>query len=151
MKPLIVLLVASFISLGILKIIYGKVEMALAARIGISIMFLFTALGHFMFTDGMAMMLPDFIPFKKELIYGTAFIEIIGAIALHIVPLRPIVAWLLILFLILIIPSNIKASIEQINYQKGTYDGNGLLYLLFRIPLQILFIVWIYLSSIKHI
>jgi uncharacterized membrane protein len=151
MKPLIVLLVASFISLGILKIIYGKVEMALAARIGISIMFLFTALGHFMFTDGMAMMLPDFIPFKKELIYVTAFIEIIGAIALHIVPLRPIVSWLLILFLILIIPSNIKASIEQISYQKGTYDGNGLLYLLFRIPLQILFIAWIYLSSLKHI
>lgn len=149
MKPLIVLIVASTISLLLLKIIYGKFDFSLSARIGISVMLLFTALGHFLFPDGMALMIPDFIPFKKETIYLTAIIEIIGAIGLHVPQLRVLTAWLLILFFILIFPANIKAAIDHLDYQTGTYNGHGLIYLWFRIPLQILFILWIYLSSLK--
>ncbi len=149
MKPLIVLLVIFTITLFTLKFKQGTYNFALSARIGMSVMLLFTALGHFMFTDGMVMMVPEFIPFKKEMVYFTAIIEILGAFALHIPQLRVITAWLLILFFILILPANIKASIKTINYKKSTYDGNGLLYLWFRIPLQILFIIWVYMSSIK--
>ena len=112
-------------------------------------MLLFTALGHFMFTDGMVMMIPDFVPYRKELVYFTAIIEIAGALGLHIPQFQTIVAWLLILFFILILPTNIKASIEQLDYQKATFGGNGLMYLWFRVPLQILFILWVYFSSIR--
>lgn len=150
MKPLIVLISVFLISLVVLKIINGKYEFALSARIGISVMLLFTALGHFLFTEGMTLMIPDFIPFKKELVYFTAIIEILGAIGLHITQFRPLIAWLLILFFILILPANINASIRHINYQNATFEGNGLTYLWFRIPLQTLFILWIYISSIKH-
>ncbi|WP_406682798.1 hypothetical protein N1F78_08845 [Seonamhaeicola sp. MEBiC1930] len=149
MKPLIVLLVIFTITLFTLKFKQGTYNIALSARIGMSVMLLFTALGHFMFTNGMVMMVPEFIPFKKEMVYFTAIIEILGAFALHIPPLRTITAWLLILFFILLLSANINASIKSINYQKGTYDGNGLFYLWFRIPLQILFIIWVYMSSIK--
>ncbi|WP_308990525.1 hypothetical protein QLS71_003470 [Mariniflexile litorale] len=38
-------------------------------------MLLFTALGYFIFTNGMTLMLPNIIPFKKEMVYFTAFIE----------------------------------------------------------------------------
>ena len=38
---------------------------------------------------------------------------------------------------------------EENDYQKATVDGNGLNYLWFRIPLQLLFIAWAYISSIK--
>jgi len=150
MKPLIVLLVTFTVTLLVLKFKQCKYNFAFSARIAISTMLLFTALGHFMFTDGMTMMIPDFIPFKKEMVYFTAVIEILGAFALHIKQLRLITSWLLILFLILMLPANIKASIEHVNYQNGTIDGNGLLYLWFRIPLQTLFITWIYLCSIKN-
>ncbi len=150
MKPLIVLLVTFSVTLFVLKHKQGKYNFVFSSRIAISTMLLFTALGHFMFTDGMTMMVPDFISFKKEMVYFTAIIEILGAIALHIKQLRLITGWLLIIFLILMLPANIKASIEHLNYQNCTYDGNGLLYLWFRIPLQILFITWIYLSSIKN-
>lgn len=150
MKPLIVLIAVSLISLFILKIIHGKYDFAVSARIGISVMLLFTALGHFLFPEGMTLMIPDFIPFKKEMVYVTAFIEIIGALGLHSPQIRPLTAWLLILFFILILPANIKASLDHVNYQKGTFNGTELAYLWFRIPLQILFILWIYLSSIKH-
>lgn len=149
MKPLIVLIVISTIALYSLKIIHGKYDLVFAARIGMSAMLLFTALGHFLFTEGMTLMIPDFIPFKKEMVYFTAIIEIVGAIGLHIPQFRSLTACLLILFFILILPTNIKSAIDHLDYQKSTFDGNGLIYLWFRVPLQILFILWIYFSSIK--
>lgn len=150
MIPLIVLITAFTVALFIFKLIQGKYNISFSARIAMSIMLFFTALGHFLYTDGMTMMLPYFIPLKRELIYFTAVIEILAAFGLHVSQLRPITAWLLILFFVLMLPANIKASIEQLNYQSGTYDGKGLTYLWFRIPLQVLFIIWVYISSIKH-
>lgn len=150
MKPLIVLLSVFVISLVITRIYLGKFEFALAGRIAMSAMLLFTAIGHFAFTKGMTMMLPDFIPFKTQVIYFTGFIEILAAIFLFVPNLRTITAWLLTAFFILTLPANIYAAIKEVDYQKGTFDGNGITYLWFRIPLQILFIVWTYLSSIKH-
>ena len=149
MKPLIVLLSVFLVSLLITKLIRGNFEFALSGRIAISVMLVFTAIAHFVFTKGMAMMLPDFIPYKTETVYLTGIIEIVAAIGLFIPNLRIIIAWLLIAFFILILPANIYAAIKHIDFQKGTFDGNGLTYLWFRIPLQILFIVWTYLSTIK--
>lgn len=149
MKPLIVLISAFVISLLVNKVFNGNFEIALSGRIAMSAMLLFTAFGHFAFTEGMTMMLPDFIPFKTETIYFTGIIEIVAAIGLFIPSLRILTAWLLIAFFILILPANIYAAIKNIDYQKGTFDGQGLTYLWFRIPLQVLFIVWVYLSAIK--
>lgn len=149
MKPLIVLLSVFSISLLVLKLIRGNYEFTLSGRIAMSVMLLFTAVAHFAFTKGMAMMLPDFIPYKTETVYLTGIIEIAAAIGLFIPSFRLITAWLLIAFFMLILTANIYSAIKQIDYQKGTFDGNGLTYLWFRIPLQILFIVWTYLSAIK--
>jgi uncharacterized membrane protein len=149
MKPLIILLSVCAISLLTTKFFRGNFELALSARIAMSAMLAFTAVAHFAFTKGMAMMLPDFIPFKTETVYLTGIIEIAAAIGLFIPNFRIVTAWLLIAFFILILPANIYAAIKHIDYQKGTIDGNGLIYLWFRVPLQILFIIWVYLSSIK--
>lgn len=149
MKPLIVLLSVFAISLLTTKFVRGNFELALSGRIAMSAMLAFTAIAHFAFTKGMAMMLPDFIPFKTETVYLTGIIEIVAAIGLFIPNLRMVSAWLLIAFFILILPANIYAAIKHIDYQKGTFDGNGLTYLWFRVPLQILFIIWAYFSAIK--
>lgn len=149
MKPLIVLLVVFGLSLCVTKFIRGNFEIALSGRIAMSLMLIFTAIAHFAFTKGMAMMLPNFIPYKTQMIYLTGIIEIVAAIGLFIPNVRVITAWLLIVFFILILPANIYAALKQIDYQKGSFDGHGLTYLWFRIPLQILFIVWTYLSTIK--
>ncbi len=150
MKPLIVLLIAFLSATLILRIANGSFDLPFTARIAMSSMLLFTALGHFLFTDGMALMVPDIIPFKKEVVYITGIIEICGAIGLHIPQFRILTAWLLIAFFILALPSNVKAAIEQIDYQKATYNGLGISYLIFRIPLQLMFIIWVYLSSIEN-
>lgn len=149
MKPLIVLLSVFMISLLITKIFKNAFDIALSGRVAMSAMLVFTAIGHFAFNKGMTMMLPDFIPFKAQVVYLTGIIEIAAAIGLFIPSLRIVTAWFLIAFFILILPANIHAAIKQIDYQKGTFDGNGLIYLWFRVPLQLLFITWTYLSAIK--
>jgi uncharacterized membrane protein len=150
MKPLIVLLLAFVISLFSTKFLRSNYDFAFSGRIAMSVMLVFTAIAHFVFAKGMAMMLPDFIPYKTEIVYVTGIIEILAAIGLFVPAFRIAIAWLLIAFFILILPANIYAAIKHIDYQKGTVDGVGLTYLWFRIPLQILFIVWTYFSAIKY-
>ncbi|WP_461532007.1 DoxX family protein [Sinomicrobium sp.] len=148
MKPLTVLLGAFVVSLVITKVFRGSFELALSGRIAMAVMLVFTAIGHFAFTKGMSLMIPEFIPFKTEIVYLTGIAEIAFAIGLLLPNYRVITAWSLIIFLILVLPANIWAAIKQLDYQRATFDGNGLAYLWFRIPLQILFIVWTYLLAI---
>jgi uncharacterized membrane protein len=148
MKPLIILIAFFVISLVTIKFVRGMYDFSLSGRIALSMMLLFTAAGHFAFTQGMSMMIPTFMPYKSQLVYLTGVIEIAAAICLQIPSLRINTAWWLIVFFILVLPANIYAAFKHIDYQKGTYEGSGLSYLWFRVPLQILFIVWTYLSSV---
>lgn len=115
-----------------------------------SAMLMFTAVAHFVFTDGMAQMIPDFFPLEKELVYLTGILEMLLAIGLLIPRTKIITGWTLIVFFFAILPANVKAAMENINYQTGELDGNGIEYLWFRIPLQILFIAWVFFSAIKN-
>ena len=150
MKPLIVLLVSFVLSLLILQLVFHRMDMALAGRIAMSIMLLFTAVAHFAFTEGMTMMLPDFIPFKKAVVYLTGLLEIAAAIGLLIPGIRIATGWMLIVFFLVLLPANIQAAMKGVDYQKGTLTGKKLNYLWFRVPLQILFIIWVYISAIKY-
>lgn len=149
MKPFIVLLAVFVFSIAAMKVFGGTYNYALSGRVAMSVMLLFTATAHFVFTKGMALMIPDFIPYKITTVYLTGIIEIVAAIGLLLPNFRVVTAWLLIAFFILILPANIYAAIKNIDYQNGTFDGNGINYLWFRIPLQIFFIVWTYFSAFK--
>ncbi|WP_339701030.1 hypothetical protein [uncultured Roseivirga sp.] len=149
MKPLILLLLSFTVSIFVIKIIKTEYDFALSARIAMSIMLLFTAIGHFAFTKGMSMMIPEFVPFKESVVYLSGIFEILLALGLLIPKFQTVSGWALVIFLLLMLPANIYASMNKVNYQKGTFEGNGLTYLWFRIPLQFLFIVWTYISAIK--
>lgn len=149
MKPLIVLLSSFILALIVLKLLKKEVDFALAARISMSLMLCFTAIGHFAFTQGMTLMIPPFIPFKTGLIYFTGIFEILLAIGLLIPQFKVISGWALVIFLVIMLPANIYASIHRINFEKASFDGPGIVYLWFRIPLQIVFIIWTYLSAIR--
>ena len=148
MKPLVVLLTVFVISLLGNNLLFHDYELAFLGQISMAVMLLFTSVGHFKFPKGMAMMLPESIPFKMQLVYTTGVFEILAAISLLVLPYKALTGWLLIIFFILIIPANIYAAVKRINFEKGTYDGKGPKYLWFRIPLQIFFIFWIYFSVI---
>ncbi|WP_047789353.1 DoxX family protein [Tenacibaculum mesophilum] len=149
MKPLFILLLTFIVSTGIQRLISKNINYLISARIAMCTMLLFTALGHFLFTDGMSKMIPNFIPLKPTLVLATGILEIILAIGLLLPVYQKTTAWILIFFLLLMLPANIKASLENLNYQTGTYNGKGLSYLWFRIPLQLFFIVWVYFSTLK--
>lgn len=149
MKPLIVLLLTTSISYLALRFFKHKIDIKLSARIGLSVMLIFTGIGHFIFTHGMSKMIPGFIPFKGEIIYLTALLEFLAAFGIHIQRLRRIASILLIIFFIVLLPANINAAIEGLNYQTGTVDGPGIDYLWFRVPLQVVFVLWTYWSALK--
>lgn len=149
MEPLIILVTIFLLAVVIIRIIKKKWQLNLAGRITMSVLLLFTAAAHFIYPEGMALMLPGFIPYKAAVIYLTGIIEILAATGLLIPRYQKLTSWLLILFLVLILPANIHAAIHQVNLKTATNDGRGLNYLWFRIPLQLLFIAWVYYFGVK--
>lgn len=149
--PEFILLSVFLISLTALKVIYKEYKFALSGRIALAAMFITTGIAHFVFVKGMSLMLPDFISYKFTLVYFTGVIELIAAVGILVPKYRKTTGWLLILFLVLIIPSNIYATIKHVNLEDATFDGAGPDYLWYRIPLQIFFIGWVYFSCIKPV
>lgn len=149
MKPLIVLIAVFSLSLLSIKLLTQKYDWPLAGRIAMCVMLCFTAIAHVAFTKGMTLMIPEFIPLKTELVYLTGVLEIILGIGLLVPNFTVFSAWALIAFFILLLPANIYAAMHHIDYQQGTFDGNGPAYLWFRVPLQLFFIGWTYASAIK--
>ena len=149
MKPLLVLCISFCLSLLISKLFFGKNNFLLSGRIAFAFMLLFTAVGHFVFTNGMSQMIPDFIPNKMFIVYATGIVELFFAIGLLIPKYQKHVAIAIVAFLLLMLPANIKAASTTLNYQTGEQNGNGLNYLWFRIPLQIFFILWVFVFAYK--
>jgi uncharacterized membrane protein len=149
MKPLVVLVISFLLSLVIIELIAKQWNFILAGNIAMCIMLCFTSIGHFAFTKGMQMMMPQFIPFKKELVYITGGIEVVAGISLLFSQFRYAASIFLIIFFILLLPANINAAIRHIDYEKADFNGSGVNYLWFRIPLQILFIAWVWYFGIK--
>ena len=149
MKPLVVLCGAFAVAAAVLMIFFPPFPAALAARIAMSVMLVFTASGHFVLTRGMTEMLPGFVPFRRAFVYGTGILEIAAAIGLEIPAWRVTTGWLLIALFVVMLPANVYAALRRLDYQKGTFDGPGAGYLWFRIPLQLVFIAWTYFSAVR--
>ena len=116
------------------------------ARVGVSLLFGFTSLGHFLQTNAMAQMLPSFVPYRTELIYVTGVLELLGAIGVWLPRLTVLTGMALIAMLIGLLPSNIYAAFAQVPF--GGHES-GPAYLLVRIPFQFLVIGWVYLATLR--
>ncbi len=147
MKPLLVLIIVFGLSLLGTRFFGGSWNIRLSGTIAMAAMLLFTSIGHFAFTTGMAMMMPSFIPFKKQLVWLTGAWEVMAAIGLLLPAWRHNTSIFLLVFFILLLPANIYAAIKKVDYEKGTYEGKGPGYLWFRVPLQALFVIWVYLCD----
>ena len=150
MKPLVILILFFLLALTWMKLFRQHLDFSYAGRIAMSTMLLFTSIGHFKFSKGMQMMIPSFVPAKETFVIITGVIEILAAIGLMLPsPWSNRAAWFLIAFFVLLLPANIYAATKHVDYEKGTYAGPGPNYLWFRVPLQILFIFWLYFFAIK--
>jgi uncharacterized membrane protein len=148
MKPLVVLLVVFGLSCLGFYVSSHDPAYIISGRIAMSIMLLFTAVGHFAFYQGMTMTVPPYIPFKKFMVYFTAVLEIAAAFGLLLIGTHYYTAVFLIVFFVALLPSNIYAAQKHVNLEKANFSGNGPSYLWFRIPLQLFFIAWVWFFAI---
>jgi uncharacterized membrane protein len=109
------------------------------ARVGLSLVLLFTAAGHFVKTAEMAAMLPPFVPYRTEIVYATGVLELAGAVGLWIRGLERVTGLCLVLMFLGFLPVNVYAAMNRIDF--GGH-GIGPAYLLVRVPLQLLLIGW---------
>jgi uncharacterized membrane protein len=149
MKPLLILAAVFLIAAATSRVAYGHWNLIFSGNLAMFVMLCFTAMGHFMFTKGMIMMIPGFIPFKKEVVFLTGFAEVLLGVALLVPQFRTVAGLMLIMLFVLMLPANIQAAINHINFEKGTYDGSGPAYLWFRIPLQLLFVGWVWYFALR--
>lgn len=150
MKPFLLLLITFSISLLLFKLFSGEFNYKFSGNIAMCCMLFFTGVAHFTFTKGMVMMMPPVVPYKTGMIYLTGIMEFLLGIGLIIPQSRYVSAIILIAFFVALLPANVEASLKHINIEKADFTGNGLRYLWFRIPLQIVFIVWVWFFGIKN-
>jgi uncharacterized membrane protein len=146
MIPLIVLVTVTLVTRALGQLgVHQLRDWAAAVRIGLAVMFCFTAVAHFnnMRADMIAMV-PPFVPNPELMVTFTGICEILGAIGLLIPRMRRIAAVALIVMLIAVLPANIYAA------QAGVpLGGAAPTPLIPRIALQALFIGALWWSAVR--
>lgn len=143
---LCILLVGPYLLLGLLGKFSGRLDVAppVRARMGVTLFFLVTGLGHFLKTEEMARMVPPPVPFPILLIYVTGILEMLGAIGVWIPRLSKLAGLCLIVMLLGLLPANIYSAINYIDF--GGHEA-GPTYLLLRIPFQFVVMAWTYFAT----
>jgi uncharacterized membrane protein len=108
-----------------------------STRSALAVMFLFTSSAHFTkMRHDLARMMPAIFPNPIRLVYFTGICEILGAIGILVPRTRSLAGFCLFLFLLAILPANIKAARDGL-----TIGGRAATALWLRVPMQILFLV----------
>jgi len=114
-----------------------------AARDAMAIMLFFTASAHFTaMRRDLVRMAPPWVPWPSAMVYFTGICEIAGALGLLVPGLARAAGICLIVLFLALLPANIHASKAGI-----TLRGKPATALLFRIPVQFLFIAWAWWST----
>jgi len=138
----LILSLLAFRGLGALGVLAFATWMD-STRFALAVMLLFTSLAHFnKMRHDLARMMPAAFPNPMAMVYFTGVCEILGAIGILIPQTRSLAGLCLCLFLLCILPANIKAAHEGL-----ILGGRPATALWLRIPLQILFLVLICWST----
>jgi uncharacterized membrane protein len=111
-----------------------------ATPFALAVMFLFTSSAHFnKMRHDLARMMPRVFPNPMGMVYFTGVCEILGALGILVPRTRPLAGFCLCVFLLAILPANIKAARENL-----AISGRVATALWLRIPMQLLFLVLIF-------
>ena len=124
----------------------NRLSLSFVGRASLAVMLIVTGVAHFTSTNLMIEMMPDFMPYKRETVYLTGVLELLAVVGLLIDKTAKLTAVLLIIFFCAVLPANIIGSLKQVNL--GGME-NGAMYLFFRVPLQVFFILWAYYFGIR--
>jgi uncharacterized membrane protein len=77
--------------------------------------YLAAGIAHLTLTDKFLLIVPDWVPFPREVVLATGLCEIAGSIALASPRLRRLAGIMLALYAVCVFPANIKHAIETIH------------------------------------
>ncbi len=147
MAPLFILLFIFGVILLLLRWLRGRWLISVSGRIAMGIMFVFAGASHFIVPEPMAEMVPPFFPRADRWVAATGVLEVLGGIGLLIPRTRRLAAWCLAVFLIAVFPANVYAAQNKVGVG-GHVQGVG--YLWFRAPMQLLFLVWVLFCGVRR-
>ena len=147
MAPLIILLVTFAVLFLIDRFALGqRLGLSFIGRAAMAVMLIATGISHFTNTEQLIAIMPDMMPAKRELVYFTGICELAAVPGLLWKRTARLASIMLLIFFVLVLPANIAGSFKQVQFGGMEY---GPWYLLFRIPLQILFIWWVWYFGMK--
>lgn len=88
---------------------------------------------------------PPYLPFPLALIYGTGVLKALGGLGLLVPQTRRPVGWALVILLVAVFPANVHMALHP---QQFADIPPALL--IARLPLQLLFIAWVYWLAVKR-
>jgi uncharacterized membrane protein len=115
------------------------------SRLLIAAFFTVAGANHFIAPDFYLPMMPGYLPWPMALIYLSGVAEIVGGIGVLIPKWRKWAGWWLIAVLIAIFPANIHMLIHDVPLA-GRHLPSWVLWT--RLPLQLVMIAWVYVSTI---
>lgn len=102
-------------------------------------------IAHFVVPRTYASIIPDALPGHLPLVYASGAAELLGALGtMHPRTRRP-AGWLLIGTLVVVFPANVNMALDPDQYSVP----GGRVSLIARLPLQALFVYWVWLATIK--
>lgn len=129
------------------RLVGRAVDARAAAAIGLGMMFVFTGIGHFAMTDAMVQMLPAWVPERLWLVYATGILEFLIAVGLFLPRTRRVAGWTAAAVLVLFFPANVYAAFNHVPMGGHSW---GPVYLLVRVPLQTVALLWAWWFTIRH-
>lgn len=142
MAPLIFLLATFGVLFLVNKfVLQDRLSMSFMGRAAMSVMLIVTGVSHFTNTEQMIEMMPDAMPAKRETVFLTGFCELFAVVGLIWTKFSRVTSVLLIIFFLAVLPANVIGSFKEVPIGGMDY---GPWYLLFRVPLQVFFIWWVW-------
>lgn len=109
----------------------------------LSVFFVVAGINHFLSPALYLSIMPSFLPAPLLLVNVSGIAEIIGGLAILIPSLRRPAGWGLILLLLAVFPANIHALQNGMLISGHSIDR---WILIARLPVQLLFMAWVYVS-----
>jgi uncharacterized membrane protein len=120
---------------------------ATAGCLGIALVFCFAGIGHFVRTEAMAEMMPPWVPARVPLVYATGVLEFVVAAAVLVPRVRLAAGVTILLLLVVFLPVNVYAALNRVDM--GGHEW-GPVYLLVRVPMQLLMIAWVWWYAVRQ-
>ena len=120
---------------------------ALKARISFSLSFIIIGAVHVIKPESLAYMIEDILPFSIFIVVATGVMEIALGLLLLVKKWQNKIAWLIIIYLVLIFPANINVAVNDLAAPGGLPSTP--FYIWSRLFFQPVYIAWVYFSSIK--